>query len=72
MKRYQVQWNYRASGLGPWQAGDIIELDEETAAYVLRDSPGALQSLDDKPQRQDRMVRRAQLRLPEETETPEV
>ena len=71
MKRYQVQWDYRTSSLGPWQAGDVVELDEETAAYVQRDSPGVLQLLDDEPLRQDRMVRRARQRAAEEPEEPE-
>lgn len=53
--KYQVQWRYQSDGLGPWDAGDVVELDEETAQFVLRDSPGALAPWSE---RQDRQLRR--------------
>lgn len=27
---------------GPWQAGDVVDLEPEDAEWVCRDSPGAL------------------------------
>lgn len=42
--QYTVQHTYRSAGvrLGPWKAGDVVELDVETADWVNRDSPGCL------------------------------
>lgn len=46
MARYTVGHSYAASRdgkqLGPWVAGDEVELDDAEAAWVERDSPGAL------------------------------
>lgn len=46
MARYKVKHNYRSerdgSLVGPWAKGDEIELDDDVAAYVNVDSPGAL------------------------------
>lgn len=28
---------------GPWAKGDVVELDEHDAEWVLRDSPGSLE-----------------------------
>lgn len=46
MPRYQVQHRYRANELGPWQAGDEVELQADVAAHVNRDSPGTLVEVD--------------------------
>ena len=42
MTRYAVQHNYRTQTLGPWKEGEEVELTEEIAEQVNRDSPGAL------------------------------
>lgn len=46
MPRYIVVHGYAANhngrGFGPWVPGEEIELDEADAAWVDRDSPGAL------------------------------
>lgn len=41
--KYRVNWKY-ASGLGgPWQEGDIVEIDHEAEAEAInRDSPSVL------------------------------
>lgn len=49
MARYTVGHGYTASRdgkqLGPWAAGDEVELDDAEAAWVERDSPGALAAI---------------------------
>lgn len=40
--QYVVQWKYKSSLGGPWQAGEVIELEEELAEAVNRDSVGVL------------------------------
>jgi hypothetical protein len=44
--KYQVAQRYTASrdGLivGPYAAGDVVDLDDEAAAWVNRDAPGTL------------------------------
>lgn len=40
--RYLVQWAYRTGALGPWVKGDEIDLREDVAEAVNRDSPGVL------------------------------
>ncbi|MFC9088998.1 hypothetical protein [Nocardiopsis dassonvillei] len=46
MTRWTVTRSYAAvrdgTRLGPWTAGDSVELDDELAAWIGRDSPGAL------------------------------
>ena len=42
---YRVTGKYRAGALGPWQAGDVIELDDQTAEWVKRDCPGIIADL---------------------------
>lgn len=46
MPRYTVQHKYRAvrdgQVLGPWRAGDEVELAEADAAWLEQDSPGLL------------------------------
>lgn len=39
--RYTVAHNYR-SGAISLEAGAVVDLDEETAAFLLRDSPGVI------------------------------
>lgn len=46
MAAYAVRHGYAATRdgrrFGPWQAGDIVDLDPADAEWVERDSPGAL------------------------------
>lgn len=59
--KYLVQWNYRSSLAGPWMKGDVIELAENAAEAVNRDSPGVLKPL--KPAKaQNRMVTEGETR----------
>lgn len=48
MARYVVAHSYSSyrdgQKFGPWPAGQVIELAEDDAAWVCRDSPGALTS----------------------------
>jgi hypothetical protein len=44
--RYEVQHRYGSTRdgqqYGPWQAGETVELSDQDAAWVNRDSPGCL------------------------------
>ena len=46
MNRYIVQRAYAAMRdgvrLGPWISGDSVELSDELASWLLRDSPGII------------------------------
>lgn len=42
MARYAVQHGYRTQSLGPWEPGQVIDLDDALAAHVEADSPGCL------------------------------
>lgn len=42
METYTVMWNYKSSLGGPWQAGDVIELEPAKAEAIGKDSPGVL------------------------------
>jgi len=44
MKKYKLQWNYTSSLGGPWEKGEVVELDEEMAERVNVDSPGVLKA----------------------------
>lgn len=58
MPRYRVEHRYSSSGGGPWIEGDHVELSEEEASWVNRDSEGTLKLVD--PQEQARLKREAQ------------
>lgn len=68
MPRYLVTHAYQTDRLGPWVAGDEVELDDAIAAHVERDSPGTLQSATGQAERavieppRDRMVRQSRRR----------
>jgi hypothetical protein len=53
MAQYAVVHAYTAQRdgqrFGPWQAGDVIDLDPADADWVNRDSPGCLQPADAAP-----------------------
>jgi len=40
--KYRVKWFYVSSAGGPWEKGDVVELEEEKAEHINRDSPGVL------------------------------
>ena len=48
--RYLVEHDYRAYSdgqwVGPWRAGDVVQIDAGVAAWVNRDSPGTLTPID--------------------------
>ena len=46
IKEYKVQWQYK-SGTGQFDAGDVIQIEEEQAAWFNHDSPGILVPLPD-------------------------
>lgn len=56
--RYRVNWRYQSSLGGPWQAGDLIEIDATLAERINVDSPGVLSDPDTPPtEQQDRMMK---------------
>lgn len=67
MTQYIVQWDY-ASGIGgPWAAGETVELTDDRAEAINRDSPGVLVAVGPVadapiPEARDRMVKRAKHR----------
>lgn len=58
--KYTVQWRY-SSSLGQFAQGDVVELDDELAAAINRDSPGVLARIVEGPPA-DRMIKRARKR----------
>lgn len=49
MPRFRVTQDYAAAGVGPLEAGTEVELDDELARWVNRDSPGTLAPLEAGP-----------------------
>lgn len=49
MARYKLNHRYATQDLGPWDAGTEIELTDNEAAQVERDSPGAITVIADEP-----------------------
>ena len=45
--RYAVMHRYSSTDHGPWEEGTTIELDDATAIWVNRDSPGTLAEIDE-------------------------
>jgi hypothetical protein len=64
---YLVNWSYRSSLGGPWQAGERITIDPALADAINRDSPGVLSPAE--TVRADRMVKTSRTRKVVE-ETP--
>lgn len=44
--KYKVQWDY-ASGIGSFDKGAVVEVDDALAEHVNRDSPGVLKPAKD-------------------------
>ena len=42
MSKYMVQWKYSSSLGGPYVKGDVIDIDDQQADAINRDSPGVL------------------------------
>lgn len=56
MGRYTVQWDYESSLGGFWRKGDVIQLDDEVAEAVNRDSPGVLKRVKGRKRGENRQV----------------
>lgn len=76
MNKYTVNWDYSASfrdKLLRFEQGEVVTLDEETAAWVNRDSEGCLTLVVETEARamveppQDRMVKQAKTRKDRES-----
>lgn len=54
MPRYTIQRSYASAHntkvYGPWEAGEVIELEQHIAEWVDRDSPGVLAPVVDEPE----------------------
>ena len=67
MKQYLVQ-RYYHSDFATYQAGDVLQLDDDIAGWLNRDSPGVIAEIVASEQRaveeppQDRMVRKPELK----------
>jgi hypothetical protein len=44
---WRVLYRYETDQLGPWYPGEVVELPESIAMWILSDSPGALERLDE-------------------------
>ncbi len=42
MPTYQVLWKYSSGLGGPWEEGEVVELEEWRANHINVDSPGVL------------------------------
>ncbi|MGH3834183.1 MAG: hypothetical protein ACRDSF_00545 [Pseudonocardiaceae bacterium] len=49
MRRFRITRSYKAvrdgTQYGPWESGHQVELDDDVAAWIQRDSPGLLMDL---------------------------
>ncbi|MGQ0669333.1 MAG: hypothetical protein ACT4PO_06635 [Actinomycetota bacterium] len=54
MARYKVAWDYRSS-YGAFDEGSVVEVDDELAEAINRDSPGVLRAV--KAAAKDRMLK---------------
>jgi hypothetical protein len=43
LTRYRFVHNYRNHRFGAWDAGDEYDFDDDTAAFLLADSPGCIE-----------------------------
>lgn len=46
MPTYQVQWKYKSGLGGPWEKGEIVELEAGLAEHINVDSPGVLEPVE--------------------------
>jgi hypothetical protein len=47
MAKYIIQWNYGSGQVGPYLKGDVVEVEDELAEWMMRDSPGVLKPMED-------------------------
>jgi hypothetical protein len=45
MAKYIIQWNYGSGQVGPYLKGDVVEVEDELAEWMMRDSPGVLKEV---------------------------
>lgn len=57
--RYRVNWSYASSLGGPWHAGQLVELTEQTADAIDATSPGVLEPAPDEPAKGAKKAKRA-------------
>ena len=69
MSKYRIVHDYTSGNLGPFKAGDVVEIDDRIIEWLLRDSPGVAEPVKDKPKskrrakpKHNRMVTEAQNR----------
>lgn len=41
-QKYEVQWSYKSGIGGPWGAGAVVNLDDDVAEAINKDSPDVL------------------------------
>ena len=78
MSQYLIVHDYTSGNLGPFKAGDVVEIDDRIIDWLLRDSPGVAELVEEpakrkaKPKR-NRMVVKAENRSaePEQVMTTE-
>jgi len=59
--KYKFKWNYKSSLGGPWLKGDVVDLREDMAEAINRDSPGVLEEVGSKIHiKENRMVAEAE------------
>ena len=59
--KYKFRWNYKSSYGGPWLKGDVVDLKEDLAEAINRDSPGVLEEVGSKSHlKENRMVAEAE------------
>ena len=66
MSKYKVQWKYKSSLGGPWEKGDVVEIEDALAERINVDSPGVLKPVAGKGGKagQNRMETGKQTRIP--------
>lgn len=45
MAKYIIQWDYGSGQVGPYLKGDVVEVEDELAEWMDRDSPGVLKNM---------------------------
>lgn len=59
--KYKFKWNYKSSYGGPWLKGDVVDLKDDLAEAINRDSPGVLEEAGSKKHlKENRMVAEAE------------
>ena len=61
--KYKVKWNYKSSLGGPWLKGNVIDLREDMAEAINRDSPGVLEDAKTQSKEKDAKVAKDENRM---------